>query len=207
MKGELESLGEESEGIESISKIQTQILNLTKGKVNIFDNLGNFRSIYDIMKDISEVYNDISQTDQASLTEILFGKMRGNQGSALLQAFQSGQIENAYKSTINSAGSAEKEQTKWLEGIEAKINRFKASWQSLSNTIVDSDFLKGLIDGGTTLLNLFDSIIDTVGVLPTVLAGVSFFNGFNSGSLKPGQGMVKNNNCHQRCPEFVKKVS
>lgn len=37
MKGELEALGEEYEDIESISKIQTQILNRTRGSVNIFD--------------------------------------------------------------------------------------------------------------------------------------------------------------------------
>ena len=52
MKGELEDLGEEYDNIESISKIQTQILNLTSGKVNIFDDNGNFRSTYDILKDI-----------------------------------------------------------------------------------------------------------------------------------------------------------
>ena len=106
MKGELEALGEEYDNIEPISKIQTQILNLTKGKVNIFDNDGNFRSTYDILKDISDVYNDLSDPTKADLTEILFGKMRGNQGVALIQAFQSGQIQKAYETALNSAGSA-----------------------------------------------------------------------------------------------------
>ena len=59
MKGELEDLGEEYDNIESISKIQTQILNLTSGKVNIFDDNGNFRSTYDILKDISEIYEGL----------------------------------------------------------------------------------------------------------------------------------------------------
>lgn len=45
MKGELEALGEEvDDNIESISKVQTQILNLTKGKVNIFDDNGEFKN-------------------------------------------------------------------------------------------------------------------------------------------------------------------
>ena len=87
MKGELEDLGEEYDNIESISKIQTQILNLTSGKVNIFDDNGNFRSTYDILKDISEIYDKLSDPDKADLTEILFGKMRGNQGIAIIQAF------------------------------------------------------------------------------------------------------------------------
>ena len=38
MKGELEELGEETDdNVESVSKMQTQILNMTHGKVNIFD--------------------------------------------------------------------------------------------------------------------------------------------------------------------------
>ena len=54
MKGELQELNEETEGLESISKIQTQILNLTGNRVNIFDSNNNFRSTYDILQDISK---------------------------------------------------------------------------------------------------------------------------------------------------------
>lgn len=74
MKGELEALGEEYENVESISKIQTQILNQTKGAVNIFDSKGDFKSTYEILKDISEVWSEISQVDQAALLETIAGK-------------------------------------------------------------------------------------------------------------------------------------
>jgi len=54
MKGELEELGEEVDAsVDSISKVQTQILNLTGGKVNIFDQNGEFRNYYEIMQDMS----------------------------------------------------------------------------------------------------------------------------------------------------------
>lgn len=67
MKGELEELGEESEGVENISKMQGQILKLTKGKVNIFDGNGDFRSTYEIMKDIASIYDELSSTQQAEV--------------------------------------------------------------------------------------------------------------------------------------------
>ena len=122
MTGELEALGEEvDESVESISKIQTQILNLTHGKVNIFDSEGEFRNYFEIMKEIADVMDELSSTEQASMTELLFGKQRGNQGAALIQAFQSGQIEKAYQSAINSAGSAMAEQNRWAESLEADI--------------------------------------------------------------------------------------
>ncbi len=65
MKGNLEELGEEYENVGSISKIQTQILNRTMGTVNIFDDQGNFRSTYEILQGIAEVWDRISQTEQA----------------------------------------------------------------------------------------------------------------------------------------------
>lgn len=175
MKGELETLGEEVDPtIESISKVQTQILNLTKGKVNIFDSEGNFRNYYEIMKEIAAIYDDLAATDKASLTEVLFGKQRGNAGAALIQAFQSGQIEKAYSAALNSDGSAMAEQEKWMESLEAKTQQFKAALEELSQVTLNSDFLKGAIDGGTTFLSILSKIIDGVGLLPigTVSAGI-----------------------------------
>lgn len=172
MKGELEELGEEvDESVDSISKVQTQILNLTHGEVNIFDDIGEFRDYYEIMEDISEVYDKLSSTEQASLAEILFGKMRGNQGQALLQAFQSGQIQKAYETALNSAGSAATEQEKWMEGLEAKAQRFKAARQELSMTVLNSDFLKGLIDSGTVLLEILTKIVETGAAIPLLFGG------------------------------------
>lgn len=173
MKGELESLGEEYENVESISKIQTQILNQTNGAVNIFDKNGNFKSTYEILKGISKVWSDISQVDQAALLETIAGKQRGNQISALIQAFQSGQIEKAYEASINSAGSAMQEQERWMESLEAKTQQLEAAFQSLSSTVFDSDFLKVLVDSGITLTNVLDTVIDKIGVIPTLITGGS----------------------------------
>lgn len=123
------------------------------------------------MKDIAGIFDTLSSTEQASLTEILFGKQRGNQGQALLQAFQSGQIQKAYETALNSAGSAAEEQVRWLESLEAKTQQFEAAWQELSNTVLDSDFLKGLVDTGTALVSTITDIIDGVGILIPLLTG------------------------------------
>ena len=185
MKGKLEELGEESEGIESISKIQTQILNLTKGSVNIFKDDGSFKSTYEIIKGIAKVWKDISKTDQAALLEIVAGKQRGNQIAALIQSFQSGQAEKAYADAVNSEGSAMQEQERWLESIEAKTQQFEASWQSLSNTFLDSDIVKDFVDFGTGAVNILESIIDKVGGLNAVIGGAGLFAGIKGiGSVK-----------------------
>ena len=181
MKGELEELGEEVDPtVDSISKVQTQILNLTKGKVNIFDSTGSFRNYYDIMKEIADIYDELSSTNKASLLEILFGKQRGNAGSALIQAFQSGQVEKALEAANNSAGSAMAEQEKWMESLEAKTSQLKAAWEELSSVVLDSDFLKKVVDSGTSLLSVLSKIIDNVGVLNTALAGAAIYKTIKS---------------------------
>lgn len=174
MKGQLEALGEESEGLESVSKIQTHILNLTKGQVNIMDSAdpSKFRDYYDILQDVSDVWDNMSNTEQADLLETMFGKNRGNQGAAIIQAFQSGQIQKAYNATLNAEGSARKEQERWLNSIEAKQQQFAASFQELSTTVINSDFAKGLLDSGTKLLELLTDIIDKVGSFKTLIASL-----------------------------------
>lgn len=120
-KGQLEELGEESEGIETVSKMQTQILNLTKGAVNIMDSADptSFRDYYDIMADIAEVLPKLQENDQANLIELLFGKNRANQGQSILKSFQSGKIQEALESAQNASGSAMKEQERLMDSLEA----------------------------------------------------------------------------------------
>lgn len=172
MKGELEELGEEvDENVESISKMQTHILNLTNGKVDIFGDDGEFRSTYEIMKDIANVYDELDSKTQADLLETVAGKMRANAVSALISNFD--QVEKATEAAYNSAGTAAAENEKYLESMQGRINSTKASWQALANSFMSSDFLKGLISGGQTFLDILNNIVSTIGTLPTILATIT----------------------------------
>lgn len=171
MKGELEELGEESEGVENISKMQGQILNMTKGKVNIFDNVGNFRSTYDIMKDIADVYDELSSTDQANLLETIAGKDRANDVAALISNFDT--AIKMVDTAENAAGSARAENEKYLDSLQGRIDVMTASMQALSTSAMDSGVLKGTISGVTLLIDGISSLIDTFGLVPTVAAAAA----------------------------------
>lgn len=180
MKGKLEELGEEYEDIESLSKTQTQILNLTG--INIFDENNEFRKTYDILKDIATVYDDLSSAKRASLTEILFGKQRANQGLSVIQAFQSGQIQRILEDSRNSAGTATNEMSVIADSISAGITRFKNAMQLLSSDFFDSDFLKNAVDFGTAFVEVLDKIISNFGVLsPMILSIGSVINARGTG--------------------------
>ena len=172
MTGELEELGEEvDENVVSISAMQTKVLNLTGGKVNIFKDDGSFKSTYDIMKEISEIYYDLSDVNRASLLETIAGKNRASDVQALIDNWK--QVENATESAYNAEGSAMAEYSIHMDTLQASLNELSSAWQEFSNIFLDTDFLKNGIDSLTTLLELLGKLIDNVGVMPIILAGIS----------------------------------
>lgn len=94
----------------------------------------------------------------------------------MIKAFQSGQIEKAYTSAMNSDGSAYAEQAKWMDSLEAKTKQFETAWQELSVTIMNSDFLKGLVDAGTIALTVLNDIINTIGLLNTAFLAIGIYS-------------------------------
>lgn len=185
MKDSLEALGEEAdESVSSIGQMQSEILKLTNGKVNILDNGNHLRDYYDILSEVSTVMDTLSSTERSSLIETLFGKDHSKQGNAILQAFQSGEIQKAYEASVNAAGTAMQEQEKWLTSLEAKTMQFGAAFQGLSDTILEDNFLKSLIDSGTDLISILDSVIDTFGAFGTLGLGAGLFAGVQNTSKR-----------------------
>lgn len=163
----LRGYDEETESYSNnIENLKGDIASLTKtvktpGGISIFSDKDKqtYKSTYQIMKEISEIWDDLTDKNRAKLTEVIAGKQRGNAISALIQAFQSGQVEKAFNTSKNATGSAIQEQERWMESLEAKTQQFQASFQTLSNTVIDSDLLKFFVDLGTGAVNVLDGII------------------------------------------------
>ena len=119
-----------------------------------------------------------------TITELMAGKHQGNVFASLMTNFDT--AREALDASLGSSGSAMREHAKWSESLEARLNKLKSTWQSLSQTFMDSDFLKSLLDGVIGLINGLDKLIDKVGVLPTFvglfMGGKTLFN--NSGIFK-----------------------
>lgn len=179
MKGELEELGEEvDDNVESISKMQTQVLNLTHGSVNIFNDDGTFKSTYEIMQGIAGIWDHISETNQAELLETIAGKERANAVAALINNWD--RVEAAMRSASEAEGSAREENEKYMDSIEGRLASLTTSFQNLSNDVINSDAVKAGITGLTEILDLIDEIIKTLGGVGTVAAGFSLFKIFQA---------------------------
>ena len=167
-KGELEDLGEEvDDNVENLTKMQGQILNLTHGHVNIFEDNGDFKSTYDILKGIYEVWGDLTDMEQADLLETIAGKHRANTVASILGNFE--KVEDAYQSALDSTGSASEENAKWMDSLQGHLNQLETAWQSFSNSFMSSGFLKGALKTVTGFVNVIDTIINKLGAVPTIL--------------------------------------
>ena len=176
-KTEMESLGLETDGmVESTATLRKAILALSG--VDIMQDENTFKSTYDILDELALKWSDLTDIQRATITELIAGKRQGNIVSALMTNFDT--ARDATKSAINSQGSAMKEQETYLSSLEAKTAQFDASFQSLSNTILDSDLLKWFVDFGTGTVSVLDEIIDKFGVLPTLMTTIGAGLGFKN---------------------------
>lgn len=167
-KTELKEANLDTEGMaESTAKLRQEMLALSG--VDIMKDENSFKSTFEIMDDLADKWQNLTDIQQASVTELVAGKRQGNLMSALMSNWNI--AENATKTSLSSDGSAMKELANYQEGIQYSIDRFKASFQELSNTTISSDFLKGIVDSGTSALNILTQIIDKVGILKPLLAG------------------------------------
>ena len=155
--GQLEELDEDAEGAaESITKLQTQILNITSGRVNIMLDNDTFKSTTQILTELSQVWQDLSDVQRADLTRLIAGRHQGNAFNAVMTNMSKG-IE-ATTTALHSNGSAMKEHTKWLDSIQGATYQFEASLQKLYSNLIDSELIKFIIRTGTAIVDVVDAL-------------------------------------------------
>lgn len=178
-KTDLEQMGESTDDVAvSTSKLREQIKALTnvdgKGGFDILTKSGDFKSTYEIMEGIANVWKKMNDVDKASLLEQVAGKNRANVVSGMLDNWKDAQ--DAAKTAAESAGSATKENETYLDSINGKISQFTAAFEKLSKDVLDSDLIKFFIELATHIANLADEavkLVDNFGLIPTALTGIS----------------------------------
>ena len=172
-ESDLESMGESIDGlVTSTSKLQAKVKALTGG-FDIMKDKDTYKDIYDIVVGIGERWADLNDIQRADLLETLAGKQRSNALAAALNNVDV--IKAAYQTAENSEGSAEKELTNYQKGIDYSLERFKATFQEFSTSVLSSDTFKAVIDSGTQFLEILTKITEILGPLGTALTALGGF--------------------------------
>lgn len=173
-KTELEENGEDAEYCaSSMSELRDSILALTKGKVDIQLDEDTYKDVYDIMQEISGVYDQLTDKEQASLLKLLGGKRNANAVQALIQQFQI--AEDTLNQTQQAAGSAMKENDTYMSSIQGKLNQLSSAFQNLSINLLDSDIVKFFVDLATGVTDFTNGLVKANELVPTLVAAVSTY--------------------------------
>lgn len=170
-KSDAENAGIEVDGMaNSVSELRTELKSLTG--VDIMLDSKNFKSTYQIMKELSQVWGGLSDVTQANVTEMIGGKRNANAVSAILNNFDV--AESAMESAANSANVAWEENEKYLDSIQGRLAQLDASFQVLSQDVLSSGLLKTGVSFLTSIVKLLDKIINLTGALPAGLGIAAF---------------------------------
>lgn len=173
-KTELEAAGESTEGMaESTSKLREQLMALTHGKVDIMLNEDTYKSTYQIIKEMSEAWDTMTDKEHAAALELMGGKRNANAVQAMIQQFQI--AEDALAAAQNSAGSAMRENDKYMNSIQGKLTKFQSTFEVFSTDLLDSDLVKFFIDTGTGAVEAADGITKFAGAIPMATMAFSAF--------------------------------
>ena len=184
-KEELEEMGEDTDSlITTQSKLRDTIKEATAVASNqfkgfdILDDNGNYKSTYEIMLGIAQIYQEIVDTDKELgrnnanlLLETVAGKTRANIAASIFQSPDV--LQAAYESSQNADNSAMKENDKYLQSISGHLSQLTNQWQEMWANAANREIINYFIDLGKALLQ----VIDFFGVLPSTIVGAMvYFN-------------------------------
>jgi hypothetical protein len=136
----------------------------------IDEKTGDMKNTYSIFQDISKYWDKMTNSEKQSLAIQFAGKNQFEVFTSVMQNF--GHAQTATETAMNSAGSATKENAKYMESLSAKVEKLKAQFQDFSLNILNSNFIKGIVDAGTATLKFANSDLGKLSLSLTVAIGL-----------------------------------
>lgn len=146
---------------------------------------GDMLSTFDILKQISKYWDDMTYKQKVNLATAQAGKTRYDVYSAVMNKFSD--AVSASETALNSAGSADRENERYMESLGAKIQELKAQFQEL--VLGDgglNKMAKNLVDLGIKILKFANSDIGQA-TIKFVLFSVAIGGGIKALGLLSGK--------------------
>lgn len=174
----------------NVEQLSGEIASLTKtastpGGISLFTDASKteYKSTYQLLKEISEIYDQLDDKTQAGLLEALAGKRQGQIIAATINNFEA--AEKAMDDMANSAGSAEREMAVIMDSVDYKANKLKETGTGIAQNLFKRDDMKNVIDTLTWFGEKLDWITEKAGLFGTLAIGGGIFAGIkNVGGLK-----------------------
>lgn len=130
--------------------------------IALYDSSGQMRSTYDILADLASKWDSLDKNTQQYIAITSAGTNQLNNFLALMNNFD--HAAEATATSINSAGSAMRENEAYQESLEYQTNNLKATFQDLANNVIDKELISSVLKLGDAFLKLANT---DIGVLVT----------------------------------------
>lgn len=140
--------------------------------IALYDSSGQMRSTYDILADLASQWGSLDKNTQQYIAITSASTNQLNNFLALMNNFD--HATQATATSIDSAGSAMKENEAFQESLEYQTNNLKATFQDFANNILDKEVITTVIKVGDAFLKLANTDIGQLITKVTLLGGLSW---------------------------------
>lgn len=116
---------------------------------------GQLRESSAVLSDLAGKWDTLDTVAQSAIAEALAGKRQANILTALMGNWDT--VEKMMQDYADGAGSALRENEIYLDSWEAKSKQLTASWTEFVSHLVETDTIKGALDGVIGLVEFLDS--------------------------------------------------
>lgn len=153
------------ETAESLSDVESVLNSLG---IELRDGDENFRSFKAVLDDVHKSWEDYNDVQRQSIA-VAFSGTRQQEKFKVLMANYSDAIKLAGVSA-SSAGTAMEKYNAYMDSITASTEKFKAAVYDFSDTFINSDLIKGVVDFGTAIVSAVTAVTDFAGTIPVLAA-------------------------------------
>lgn len=149
---------------ESLNDVETVLNSLN---IALRSSKGEWRSFEDVLDEVAAKWKSFSDTERSHIATAIAGTRQQENFRALMNNWS--EVDRLVNVAANSTGSASERMEVYLDSIEAKTNKLKASWENFVMSLNQSESWGEVLD---ILSNLLDKLIyvDWEKVIATISA-------------------------------------
>lgn len=153
-KADLESIGEDSDGVESVSKLANDF---EAFGINITDGNGKLLSTYDIISRIAAKWDDFDTEQRNTIAGLAAGTRQQDIFYSLINNFSD--ASQILKDIDSSSGELSTATEKRLDSIQGKLDLIGSRMESLSAELLNSDVAKNILSVVETIIKAFSRFV------------------------------------------------
>lgn len=154
-------IDEEGEAINNVEKV------LNKFGIQLRSSNSEFRNMEDVLDEVGNKWSTFDSVAQAQIATAIAGTHRINTFVATMENYDT--VLKYTEESQDAAGTSAQKYTAYMDSIDAKLNTLTATWEQFVNNLNQSGTFKSVIDLGTKLIGVLDTLINKMGLLKVAL--------------------------------------